>query len=378
MSTSSVALVVHRYAPAIGGVERSVEGLAHGLVQRGFDIEVITTDPTGQLRPIEYRDRVLVRRFPTVARDSVYYVAPQLGAWLWRNAARFALIHAHSYHTPLALQASLASAWAGTPFLLSPYYHGTGHALLRKALHVPYRLAGYWIVKQACRLIYISETERMLLEAHFGAGRPYLIAPCGVDIQKVLDALPRPKPFGRKTVLAVGRLESYKQTDRLIRALPQLPAEYEVVVIGNGPLRWRIERLAAQLGQRERLRLFDHMPEAELLSWYRSADIFVSLSQRESFGLSVLEAAVAGAMVIVSDIAAHREVASYLPGDRAIFVSPDCPAGDLSRAIELAARRGRVNGVDGWPLPTWDSMADAVAACYQDVLRHELGSHATA
>ena len=144
MSNRTVALVAHRYAPAIGGVERVVEALACGLTRRGLDVEVITTDPTGQLAPVEERDGVLVRRFPTVAGDSVFYVAPQLGAWLGRNASRFALIHAHSYHTPLALQAALAAKWAGRPFVFSPYFHGSGHSLLRAAkLPGPYVLAGH-------------------------------------------------------------------------------------------------------------------------------------------------------------------------------------------------------------------------------------------
>jgi glycosyltransferase involved in cell wall biosynthesis len=120
MSTRPIALVTHRYAPAIGGVERVVEQLARGLARRGIAVEVITTDPTRQLPMLEQRDGVLVRRFPTLANDSTYYVAPRLAAWLKRNAARFALIHAHSYHTALAPQAALAAWGACTPLLHSP------------------------------------------------------------------------------------------------------------------------------------------------------------------------------------------------------------------------------------------------------------------
>jgi glycosyltransferase involved in cell wall biosynthesis len=368
MNTRTVALVTHGYAPAIGGVERTVEILARGLVRRGIPVEVITTDPTGQLPPLEERDGVLVRRFPTVGGDSVFYVAPRLGAWLWHNAARFALIHAHSYHTPLALQAASAAAWAGTPFVLSPYYHGSGHSRLRAALHVPYRLAGRWIVSHARRLIYISAAERALLEKRFGAGHPSIVAPCGVEMQKLLDTPPRMKPFGRKTILTVGRLEAYKQTDWLLLALPYLPPDYELVVIGGGPMRPRIEKLALQLGQSDRVRLLGHLPEPELLAWYRSADVFVSMSRHESFGLTLLEGAVAGAALVASDIPAHREVAGYLPAGRSILVDQDCTAVDLCHAIMRAAQRGRAEDVAGWPLPTWDAMVNRIVACYGDVL----------
>jgi glycosyltransferase involved in cell wall biosynthesis len=368
MSTQPIALVTHRYAPAIGGVERVVEQLARGLARRGIAVEVITTDPTRQLPQRELRDGVLVRRFPTLANDATYYVAPRLAAWLKRNAARYALIHAHSYHTALAPQAALAAWAAGTPLLLSPYFHGGGHTPWRQALHMPYRLAGHWMVRQARRLIYISQAERALFEAHFGPGQAHLLAPCGVDTAALLAAQPHPQPIGRKIILAVGRLEAYKQTDQLLMALPLLPPEYELVVIGNGPQRPWIEQLAAELGVRARLRLLDHVPQADLLSWYRSADVFVSLSQRESFGMTLLEGAAAGAAIVASNIPAHREVAGYLPPDRALFVEPGCAPEYLSRAVALSARRGRADDTASWRLPSWDGMVDALVACYAEAV----------
>lgn len=367
MTIKPIALVTHRYAPAIGGVERVVERLARGLARRGIAVEVITTDPTRQLPMVEQRDDVLVRRFPTLANDSTYYVAPRLAAWLKCNAARFALIHAHSYHTALAPQAALAASGAGIPLLLSPYYHGGGHTPLRQALHLPYRVAGHWMVRQARRLIYISQAERALFEQHFGPGRAHLVAPCGVEAEQIRAARPHALPEGRKIILAVGRLEAYKQTDQLVAALPLLPPQYELVVIGNGPLRPRLEQLAAELGVAERLRLLDHVPQPELQSWYRSADVFASLSRHESFGMTLLEGAAAGAAIVASDIPAHREVAGYVAPDRALFVGLDCPAAYLGRAIEVAARRGRADDA-GARLPTWDGMVDALATCYAEVL----------
>ena len=362
-----VLLVTPRYPPALGGIERVVAALARGLAQRGFRVEVVTTDPTGRLPALQDRDGVLVRRFPTVAGDSVYFVSPHLGRWLMENAARFALIHAHSYHTPLALQAALAAGRAAVPLLLSPYYHGTGHSPLRRALHVPYRLAGAWLVQQASRLVYISEAERDTLERRFGPAAN-VVAPCGVDIARVHNAPQLPAAGGRKTVLAVGRLERYKQTDRLVQALAHLPPDYELVVIGAGPLRPRLELLAAQLGLQDRLKLLDHVDQQGLCAWYHCAHAFASLSQHESFGLTVLEAAAAGAPLVVSDIPAHREVVRYLPEGRAAFVPLACEPGDVGQAIQDAVRLGRAAETASWQLPTWEGMVDTVAAAYDEVI----------
>jgi glycosyltransferase involved in cell wall biosynthesis len=366
MSRPQIALVAARYAPAVGGVERTVEMLARGLLARGFGVEVLATDPGGKLPRLEMRDGVVVRRFPTIAGDEVYFVAPQLGEWLARNVTQFALVHAHSYHTPLALQAAIACRRAGIPLVLSPYYHGSGHSVVRNALHVPYRPVGAWALRQAKRLICISQTERALLQRQIGQLPPTVVAPCGVDLEPTLAALPRPPLHDRSLVLAVGRLERYKQTDRFVTALPHLPAAYHAVVIGNGPLRLRLAALGQELGLGERLRLLEHIPRSELCDWYWNTDVFVSMSQHESFGLTVLEAAGHGAAVVASDIPAHREISSFLPDGRVTLVPPDCTPTKLARAIEQAAKNRTLTIAGG--LPTWDAMVDAVATCYSEVL----------
>jgi glycosyltransferase involved in cell wall biosynthesis len=365
---TSIALVTPRYAPAVGGVERHVEALARGLLLRGLEVEVVTTDPTGRLPQVEELDGVRVRRFPTLANDGVFFLSPQLGNWLLRHSARFSLIHAHLYHTPLAFQAALGAWRADRPLVLTPHYHGSGHSRLRRLLHPPYRRIGRWVVRRARQIFCVSQAELRLLEQHFGGGLPSSVVPNGVELEELATARPLDRPAERRLLLAVGRLESYKQTDRLVSVLPSLPENYEAVIVGDGPLRAKIEAEAARLGLGRRLRLLGHLPRAELLAWYRSADVFVSLSQQESFGITALEAAAAGAPLVLSDIPAHREVAGFLPPERAGFVRPGCGAAELARALQQADARGRAGDTRAWPLPTWDRLAERAAAAYGEIL----------
>lgn len=365
-----VGLVTPRYAPAIGGVEHHVERLARGLVQRGVPVEVITTDPTAQLPATEERAGVLVRRFPTIRRDGVYFLAPGLGWWLIRNASRFALLHAHSYHTPLAAQAALASRWHGVPLGVTPHYHGTKHSPLRQALHVPYRPIGWWVLHQARRVICVSSAERSLLHHDFGPTLPTMVISNGVEPAALVRVDPRELPAGRVLVLTVGRLERYKQTERLVAALPHLPASYHVLVVGDGPARPQIERAALELGMHERLRVLGHVPQQELLAWYRTATVYVSLSRHEAFGVTLLEAAAAGAAIVASDLPAQREVAGYLPPGRVSFVSPVASGVEVARAVQEAAGLGRRPDAAAWPLPTWEAAVDHTLSCYGTVLHH--------
>jgi hypothetical protein len=84
------------------------------------------------------------------------------------------------------------------------------------------------------------------------------------------------------TVLAIGRLVPIKGHARLIRAAAGAPAPPEVVILGDGPERGRLELLAAQL--RVRLRLPGFVPRREVADWLRAADLFVLPSVQLSNG----------------------------------------------------------------------------------------------
>ena len=363
----SVGMVTPRYAPAIGGVERHVEAIARSFAAMGVSVEVITTDPTGHLPAEEIRDGVLVRRFRTFANDSVYFVSPPLARWLLANSRRYAVLHAHSYHTPLAFQAALAGKRSGVPLVVTPHYHGGGHTWIRQMLHGPYRPIGGWMLHEASRIICVTEAERKLLEADFGA-LPIVVIPNAIDVTALTSATPNPVPEGRVTVLAVGRMEAYKQMDRLVEAIPSLPPEYHVVLIGAGQeydsLRSRVEAL----GVRERVQMPGHVTQEELLAWYRTADVFVSMSQHEAFGLTVLEAATAGAAVVASDIPAHREIAQFVAPDRIRYLPIASDPWTVAEAIKAAASSGRSQNVDEWSLPTWRSVSEAILDCYLSVI----------
>lgn len=67
------------------------------------------------------------------------------------------------------------------------------------------------------------------------------------------------------------------------------------------------------------LKLLGALTQAELAHWYARAAIFVSVPKYEPFGLAVLEAAQAGAALVLSDIATLRE----LWDGAALFVTPE-------------------------------------------------------
>jgi glycosyltransferase involved in cell wall biosynthesis len=361
--TSPICLVTPRYPPATGGVEVHCERLASGLAARGLEVEVVTTDPGAPAPWVEESAGVRIRRFPTVAHDSTYYVAPRLFRWLATHAGDYALLHAHSYHTPLALAAAYAAWRRQTPLIVSPFYHGTGHSAFRAALHRPYRPFGAWMLRQADVVVSQSKCERQLLESDFGTLSDVRVIGSGVDLDELSRARPLELPPGKVTLLAVGRLESYKGTLRILAALRHLDPRFVLVVIGDGPERASLLRHAVQGKIRHRITILSQLPRADLLRWLASADVYVSLSAHESFGLAPLEAAAAGLPTVLSDIPAHRELAASMAAGQATLIHPHFGDRDVAAVIEAAAASGRFS-TQTWTPPTWDRMVDAISGLY--------------
>jgi glycosyltransferase involved in cell wall biosynthesis len=366
-----IAIVAPRYAPAIGGVERNVELSASGLARRGIPLEVLTTDPTGTLMAAEVRDGVPVRRFATLRADDVYYPSPALFRWLWRNADRYRLIHVHGYHTLVPLTTWLARARRRLPLVVTPHYHRTGHTSFRRLLHVGYRPVGQTVLRRADLVLANSAAEQRWLEEDL-PGLGVRLAPPGIDAPAPGELeRPAPGPAGLRdgeiTVLSVGRLAGYKQVDRLVAALPALPSEYVLTVVGVGDARDGVLEAARELGVEDRVRFCGHVSGDELRAWYRAADVFVSLSLEEAFGLTVLEAAAWGAPVVASDIPAHRESDGHIASGRISLVDTAVSGEALAEAIMAARATGRSTDRTGWSLPTWQGLVDRLEEAYDSV-----------
>jgi glycosyltransferase involved in cell wall biosynthesis len=125
----------------------------------------------------------------------------------------------------------------------------------------------------------------------------------------------------------------------------------------------------------DRVRLLGRVSGEELAAWYGAADLFLTLSREEAFGMTVLEAAAAGAPVLASDIPAHREVRGYADPERIVLVPLEAGAAALTEAVRSALALGRSTDRTGWRLPTWSGMVDGVEAVYDVVLQGRARSH---
>lgn len=95
----------------------------------------------------------------------------------------------------------------------------------------------------------------------------------------------------------------------LIRSIPLLPANVQLKIGGDGPLRATLDQLIGQLNLRGRVELCGHIPDDRLPAFYRDADLFVlPTSALEGFGLVILESLSCGTPVLGTNIGAIPEI----------------------------------------------------------------------
>jgi len=202
----------------------------------------------------------------------------------------------------------IAAGWSriGARVILSE------RTVLRRNLRVhgyyPLRaLLTRWLHPRADGVIAVSRGVRDELVSHFGvaAGKCFVL-PNPVEIERIgtLANEPIEPPLfadDLPVVVSCGRLVPVKNVPLLLRAIADIrerrPAH--LVILGDGPERHRLEKLAGHLRVSERVRFlgFQRNP----FKYMAASTVLVLASDCEGFGLVIPEAMACGTPVIASD-----------------------------------------------------------------------------
>jgi teichuronic acid biosynthesis glycosyltransferase TuaC len=113
--------------------------------------------------------------------------------------------------------------------------------------------------------------------------------------------------LGSRALLSVGNLIELKGHHLVIEALRELP-ETTLMIIGEGPERGALERLAHRLGVADRVRFLGLIAQADLPGYYAAADALVLASSREGWANVLLEAMACGTPVVATRVWGTPEV----------------------------------------------------------------------
>jgi glycosyltransferase involved in cell wall biosynthesis len=136
-------------------------------------------------------------------------------------------------------------------------------------------------------------------------------------------------------IISAGALKPEKNHELLIRAFAQLLGrrpDAQLLIIGEGALRPRLEALCVELGLGDKVRLAGF--QLDPWPYYASADLFVLSSNNEGLPLVLVEAMHAGLRLVSTDCA--DGVSEILDGDRFGKVVPVGDEDALAAAMEQA------------------------------------------
>jgi phosphatidyl-myo-inositol dimannoside synthase len=315
-------LVTNDYAPRVGGIQRTLEALVRQLPPERVAVlcpqheDAAAFDEVAPYRVFRQPERFLWPT-PDVGRR-VRHAVFEFGAEVVLFGATY----------PLALLGP-ALARSGIPYVaaahgfeywlsLSPGPHALVRRATSRASWVPVMCSRF--VARVVRTVVPDRVPVSVLYpgADVGAFRPDL---------PTADLRARHGLVGRPVVVCVSRMVPRKGQDVLIRAMSRIRghvADPALLLVGDGPYRPKLERLAARAPEGSVV-FAGQVGEEELPRYYRAGDVFAMPCRNRFGGLEVegwgnvfVEAAACGRAVVVGDSGGARE--SLIPGTTGLLV----------------------------------------------------------
>jgi glycosyltransferase involved in cell wall biosynthesis len=343
-----------------GGAERQLAYLSAGLRKKGIDVHIAYCRRGPNLTRIQDSGATLHELRSRGNHD------PSL---LWQLIGLIGRVNPdliQTWLTQMDVLAGLAAVLTKTPFLMTersaaPAHDGDWKEHLRS-----------WIGRRADLIVANSNSGR---EYWLSRKKPDLVKVIrnGVPVEEIRRTPPvcwEAKGFRGTTefLLFAGRYSPVKNLSTLLDAIFLVLCERgnaTTLFFGSGPLKNELIAKVKRHNVEDRVRILDYT--SQLWSWMRRAHLFVSVSFFEGSPNTILEAAVQGCPLVLSDIPQHREL---LTDDAAFFVSPHAPD-DIAHGIlevlrdpERAKRKAQSAYRRVFPL-TVDSMTNEYLNAYK-------------
>lgn len=348
-----IVLVTHYYPAHGGGVEQVAAQLAARMAADGANVIWCASDtdpppmlpgvhcePMGSFNGVErfsgfpyplwspasmLRLSRLVRFADAVHVHDCIYAGSLIAAWLARRHGKRLVVTQHIGLVPLP-------------------------QLLRPVMALANRVGARWVLRRAAGVAFISPAVRRYFETQAGPSPRFHDVANGVDDAVFYPGQATPAQNratlgfdpARPLLVFVGRFVAKKRLP-LVRQMAALRPAWQWCVIGHGPEQ-------PQAWGLPNVRILPPMPQNELATYYRAADLLVLPSEGEGFPLVVQEAMACGVPAcITADVAAGGS----MPG--ALWL-------ELPQAAGETASRGAA-AIDGWlAVPESQRMAQR-AAC---------------
>ncbi|VAW70382.1 Glycosyltransferase [hydrothermal vent metagenome] len=323
-----------------GGPIEGVNQLSAEHKKMGVEVEICSLDsPDAEcVRESQIKVHALGPAF------SSYCYSTRIIPWLKLNANNYDAIIVQGLWQFIGFAAWRGLSSSSTPYyvfthgMLDPWFKHT-YPLKHLKKWIYWLLAEYWVLRNARRVIFTSEEERLLARQSFSlynvneAVTAYGVASPPDNeselIKKFIESFPHLKD--KKIVLFLSRIHAKKGCDLLIEGFSRIVDRDEklhLVIAGPDQEGWE-QKLKAQAelsGITDRITWTGMLYRDMKWGAFYAADVFCLPSHQENFGIVVAEALACGKPVLISNkINIWREINEAGAG----FVADDTLKGTI-------------------------------------------------
>lgn len=312
-----IAMMTNNYKPFVAGVPVSVERLSDGLRANGHEVVVFAPDYEGQEEDehiVRYRalikgivngfsvpnslDPNIEKRFREEYFDVIHVHHPML-------IGRTALYLSGKYHVPICFTYHTR---------YEQYLHYIGAEFLQNA--VPNYVNRY---ANRCDLVFAPTPSMQDYLEKSGVRTGMAVLPTGLA-KESFAADEEEAAYLREVLLGgrkhlfctVARLAKEKNLDFVFRVLAERKrkqgADFRLALVGDGPYRGQLCRLAEEMGIREDIAFIGAVPNEKVKNYCKAADLFLFSSLSETQGIVLLEAMAAATPVLAVKASGVRDV----------------------------------------------------------------------
>jgi glycosyltransferase involved in cell wall biosynthesis len=250
------------------------------------------------------------------------------------------------------------------------------------------KIMGIPTLRHCDRIIVTSAKNKTLMEIRYHISSDKIcLLPYGIDhglFTPGRDGSIFKKKFNinvDRYILNVGRLEKEKGVDLLLKAYGVVSGKYPdvaLVIVGDGSRKKMLDKLSRDIGRGQIIFTGEIKPGEMLASAYSGAELFVLPSQKEPFGIVLLEALASGTPIVASDDGgfAPELIESGTYGtlfssgnhlDLALKISHMLAHPGDSQQMARSARNHRLENYQ------WNTIADKIIEIYEQVRNSHSG-----
>ncbi|PZU96674.1 MAG: glycosyl transferase family 1 [Pseudanabaena sp.] len=317
--------VIPSVAAVRGGPSQAVIQMVRALRSQGVDTEIATTNDNGKdlldvpLNQLtedlgEYGNvpiRFFARFSPNLNAVREFAYSWDLTIWLWRNIAKYDLVHVHAIFSYPSTIAMAIARLKKTPYINRPLGQLCTWSLQQSKL----RKQTYLNVIERENLLHSkslhftadqekAEFEQLGLNIPsfvlpHGVHTPNLIANAQVQVRETLKI-----PDDRPIILFLSRIHPKKGLEYLISALADLQEyKFALAIAGDGEPEYvhKIKDLLEVHNLSDRTHWLGFVKGETKNLYLQGADLFALTSHSENFGIAAIEALAAGTPVLITD-----------------------------------------------------------------------------